>query len=224
MPSSVEVDRLGPMRFFLQPRWAPGPYTMDGPARRRTLGSYTELEIELRFDNGSAVGVVYLLPSPHDGPGVFVVTCFEEFFQPLRRLMYGPGDDRARQRLWDRLPQVRPLFMAANANGLLFKYEDVALMQHVDPADGRNTNLVVSADYSRTSGGPLDETLTQRVAGLLNVSIELFEEGSGPLDFASLYRVEGAEVLEMAGAAALWLFKHAGDLDGVFDLLDLLDD
>ena len=224
MPANVPVDTPGALRFFLQPRWAPGPHSVDRSFRRRDLPAYTELELELPFEHGSVVGVLYVMPHG-DGSASTVAACFETFFQPVRRLLYGPGDDRRRRRLWERMPYVRPLFMAVNENGLHLNLDDVALLQHDDPGDGTKKNIVVSVERDRAFGAALDERVVERALAVLGVSLQLWEEAQSPLDLDALYQgAELAAYLEVAGAAAKWLLNNAGDIGDVLSLLDVLTD
>jgi hypothetical protein len=223
MPSTAEVAPVGEMRFFVQPRWAEGQFSTHGSLRRRDLPSYTELEVELPFEAGSAVGVVYLLP--YEGTSTMVAACFDEFFQPIRRLLYEPGNDRRRARLWQRLPQVRPMFMAVNENGLTLRLNELALLQHPDPSNGAKKNLIVSVHRGITVGPKLDEELVSRCVSVLGASVQLFEEALIPLDIESLHRgVEVAELLSVTSSAAKWLLKNAGDLGDLLDLVDELRD
>ena len=223
MPSTAEVEPPGEMRFFVQPRWASGDFSAAGPTRRRDLPGFTELEIELPFEAGSAVGVVYLLP--YEESSTMVATCFNAFFQPLRRLLYEPGNDRRTARLWQRLPQVRPLFMTVNENGLHFRLNDLALLQHPDPSTGVKKNLIVSVERGRSRGAELDDALVNRGAGVLGASVQLFEEALNPFDLESIYRgVEVMDLLSVTGSAAKWLLKNAGDLGDVLSLIDELTD
>jgi hypothetical protein len=187
------------------------------------MPGFTELEVEMPFDDGSVVGVVYLMA--YEESSVMAATCFHAFFQPLRRLLYGPDDERLRMRLWQRLPAVRPLFMAANYNGMNFKFDDVALLQKKDPAHDASNNLIVSVDYGRTAGQELDDAIVSRTLGLLEFSLRLYEEALIPLDLEGLYRgMEVTELLDVAGSAAKWLMKHAGEIGDVLDLIDELTD
>jgi hypothetical protein len=222
MPQAAEVEPTGQMRFFVQPRWAAGSYSAQGPVRRRDFNEFTELEVELPFQTGSAVGVLYLMP--HDGSSVMVATCFNAFFQPLRRLLYEPGNDRRRMRLWRRLPEVRPLFMAVNQNGLTFRFDDLALLQRPDPTTGEHRNLIVSVDRTRTIED-LDDVLWYRCAAVLDASIDLFEEALIPLDLESLHAgLAVTDLIEITGSGAKWLLDHAGEIADVLDLIGELTD
>jgi hypothetical protein len=128
-------------------------------------------------------------------------------------------------RLWQRLPAVRPLFMAANYNGLHFNLDDVALLQKDDPAGGVSNNLIVSVDRGRAAGQELDDAIVGRSLGLLEFSLRLYEEALIPLDLEGLYRgMEVTALLDVAGSAAKWLLKNAGDIGDVLDLFDELTD
>jgi len=223
MPSTVEVEPPGAMRFLVQPRWASGNYVLDGGLRRRDMPTFTELEVELPFAEGSMIGVINLVPQ-NAGSSVMVATCFDSFFQPLRYLLYGPGDEFRQRRLWERLPTIRPLFMAANYNGLTLKREDIALIREADPSDGTKKSLLVSVDHGRSFGSELDEAIMSRCARVLDIGLQLFDEALVPLDFDSIYQgIEMAEMLAVAGSAAKWLFKHAGDIGDALDVIDLID-
>lgn len=229
MPDSVKPDRAGAMRFFAQPRWAPGPHSVDHGMRRRETPAYSELELEATLPEGSAVGVVYIIPSddsslilPGDESSFLFATCFGSAFQPLRRVLLGPCDDeRRRNRFVEEMRRVRPLFMTALVNGLYNDLAEGALIQYDDPSDGVGKNLLVCVEGNRYPGADLlDERGMNTIAALLVGSFQLYEESFVPLDQQGMQRdAELAELRETAGSAAKWLFENAGDIVSIVKAL-----
>jgi|SRR5215203_3075158 len=228
MPDAVKPDRAGAMRFFAQPRWAPGPHSVDHGVRRRETPAYSELEFEAPLSGGSVIGVVYIIPG--DDPSLIVprpesflfATCFGSAFQPLRRILLGPCDDeRRRTRFAEEMSRVRPLFMTALVNGLYNDLAEGALIQYDDPSDGVGKNLLVGMEWTRSPDADLlDERGMNTIAALLGWSFQLFEESFAPLDHQGMQRdAELAELRETAGSAAKWLFENAVDIVNIVKIL-----
>ncbi len=219
MPADIEVEPVGSLRFLVQPRWAAGPYdTWASGLRRRALPDFTELEIEVRYEAGSLVAVAYLLPYPRGG--LMVATSFGQALEPIRRLMYGPKDEQFRKRVWDELYATRPLFMGVNDNGLYGRVDDLALLTQPDPVTGARTNLVVSVDRDKGTINLGDEALIPRIAGVVSNGLELLEETTKPLNLMAAPRSgEAPDGLEVAGAAAKWVFNNAGKIKDMIDLV-----
>lgn len=228
MPDAVKPDPAGAMRFFAQPRWAPGPHSVDHGMRRRETPAYSELEIEVPLAGGSVIGVLYILPG--DDPSLIVpipesflfATCFGSAFQPLRRILLGPCDDeRRRNRFVEEMRRVRPLFMTALVNGLYNDLAEGALIQYNDPSDGVGKNLVVGMEGNRSPDADLlDERGMNTASALLSWSFQLFEESFAPLDQQGMQRdAELAELRDTAGSAAKWLLENAADIVKVVNVL-----
>jgi hypothetical protein len=221
MSDAGEPDRPGAMRFFAQPRWAPGPHSVDHGMRRRETPAYSELELEVELSAGSAVGVVYVIPADDPsltlppGSSFLFATCFGSAFQPLRRILLGPTDDeRAQSRFAEEMSRVRPLFMTALVNSLYNDLDKGALIKYDDPSDGVGKNLLVGMKANRDPGADLlDEEGMNTIAALLIWSFEVYEESFKPLDEQGMQRdAELVELRETAGSAAKWLFENAADI------------
>jgi hypothetical protein len=220
LPEFVDTDRAGAMRFFLQPRWAPGGYEEDEHGfRRRTTPAYTEFEVEVRFVDGSVVGVVYVLP--HSDSSVLVATCFETTFQPIRRILFGPGDERQRMRFANELQRARPMFFMATSNGIYNELGNGALIQYTDPSDGITKTLFVCVEGNRAPGADImDERGMNTMGVLIETSVSLLGETQNPLDEAGLRRsAEIDELRDTAGGAAKWLFQNAGNIRDIVSIL-----
>jgi hypothetical protein len=219
MSDAVEPDRADAMRFFVQPRWAPGSYSRDHGLRRRETPAYSEVEVLMTFDDGSVVGVVYILP--RDDKSVLFATSFVSAFQPLRRALFGPGDERHRNRFVEELRRVRPLYITATANGLYDDLGQGALIQYNDPSDGVGKSLLVCVEGNRPPGADLlDERGRNTIGALLAGSFQLFEESLVPLDHEGMQRdIDFEDLLHTAGSAAKWLVENVDNLRTVVSIL-----
>jgi hypothetical protein len=219
MPSGVDVEPVGEFRFFLQPRWAPGPYVpfQDG-ARRRDFPTFSEIEVELGYDGGSVVAVVNA--TPFYGSGLLLATCFDDFFQPLRKILYGPADEPFRVRVWNQLQVDRPMFAAAFSNGLHHDLGELMLLQERDPATGDRKNLIASVARGKDRDDLLDDDVVLRLANVVLLSTKLLEEAATPVQIP--YPAPGTSSTDAVGtatSAAVWVFDNAGKVKDVIDLV-----
>jgi hypothetical protein len=192
---------------------------IDHGMRRRDMTRYSEFEFEAKFHDGSVVGVVYILP--HGDSSVLFTTCFGAMFQPLRRILFGPGDDHERRGFAQEMERARPLFMAAISNGLYNELENGALIQYNDPNDDTGKTLLVCEEERRVAGASLlDESGLNTLGAVFGDSCLIFEEAFAPLDSQRIARhVEFAELRDTAGSAAKWLFEHSHEIRDVVRIL-----
>lgn len=222
MPDAIQPDPVGAMRFCIQPRWAPGPCTVDHGMNRRDTSAYSELEKGLQFKDGVVVGVVYVIP--RDDSSVFVATCFGTLFQTLRRMLIERSDERGHALFVEELRRVRPLFITATANGLYsddLAEVDGALIEYEDPNDGSDKSLLVCVEQIPPAGYILD-VLEERdtIVPILIASLQLVNEAFRPLDYQGIRRdTELEELRESARSAGKWLSDNSGRIRDVAEFL-----
>lgn len=211
-----------PLKFFVQRGGVMAEEEVGHGVRRLQHRSATELQIALPGADERTFLVAYYLTIADSHR---LIISFEAAFQPLRRLLYGPADQRSRDRVWRLVSEQRPLFMAVNWNGLNFNTADVGLMQCTDAADGSDKNLVVfspdglSTDWS----APLDDDQLSALAILLQVGLGLLDETSEALDPGLFNRyAEYGDLGTPAKGAVKWLFENAGNIKDAIELARML--
>jgi hypothetical protein len=213
-----EPESPGAMRFFLQPRWADGEYSIEHGIRVRDKPSYRELEVLTTLDDEGhhAVAVVYVLTRQDPGP-VTVAASFGTAFTPLEEALCPAGQDphaelTHRQQLFlEEIRRVRPVFFTAFANGLFGDLAAGAVIDYADPADGVTRNILATVTNDRSDGGAvIDGELVGFASEVFRASLEVFAETLNQPDLEGVDRkAELRELRDTAGTAGKWLLNNA---------------
>jgi hypothetical protein len=206
------------MRFFVQPRWADGPYEKFGGFRLRRTHTYDEVEFEASAAGGAIVAVLYAIDN---GPSsVVVAASFEDLFievwAELQRL-----PERERAAVFAQLQRSHPTLAAAVQRGRAGYLENTALIHENDVNDGSPKHFLIALVGNRPPGSPrVDERTERAFARVLRASNELLHELNRPIDVSGVRSdLRRAAMGELLGNVGRFVYENRKAISGILSSL-----